>query len=114
MIERLTNGDDYGLDADAPWADLHGKPLGKRGLASLLSKYNVRPMKVTIGGRSLQGYRREHLWDAWARYLPPLSPTSEEPELAELTESHSPNPIPAIPLIPGIRQGEGASDELEL
>ena len=26
--------------------------------------------KVKVGGRSLQGYRADHLADAWARYLP--------------------------------------------
>jgi hypothetical protein len=126
IIDRLCNGDEYGLDADAPWADLHGKPLAKRGLASMLGRYNVSCTKVTIERRSLQGYRREHLWDAWSRYLPPSS-TPARPELPELAASqagsHSEEPIPdagavlelpdrsprAIPPIPEIRQGNGAS-----
>ena len=47
IIERLING--TGLEDDAPWGDLHGKLLAKRGLASMLAKYNVRPLKVTVG-----------------------------------------------------------------
>jgi hypothetical protein len=86
ILDRLTNAEESGLEADAPWADLHGQPLGKRGLASMLSKYSIRPTKVTVGGRSLQGYRRETLHDAWLRYLPPLSPTPGHPELPELPE----------------------------
>jgi hypothetical protein len=113
LIERLTNGDEYGLEADAPWGDLHGKALGKRGLASMLSKYSVRPLKVTIGGRSLQGYRREHLWGEWVRYLPPLSPTPGESESPEVPKSHGAKPIPGIPGIPEIRLGEAAIDTTE-
>lgn len=84
IIERLIDGEHHGLEADAPWGDLRGNPLSKRALASMLSRYDVHPVKVTIGGISLQGYRREHLWDAWVRYLP--SSTSGEPELPELPE----------------------------
>jgi hypothetical protein len=110
VVDRLVNGDDNGLDADAPWGDLHGKPLAKRGLASMLARYNVRPTKVTVGGRSLQGYRREHLWDAWTRYLPPVSSTLARPELPEFSASLGAEPVPAIPGIPQIRTGERAFD----
>jgi hypothetical protein len=112
VIDRLTSG--HGLEEDAPWADLHGKPVGKRGLASMLAKYGVRPVKVTVGGRSLQGYRREHLWEAWRRYLPPAP--SAEPELPELPVSGNEkmvSEIPEIPEIPGIRADEGASALME-
>ena len=87
LIERLTHGEENGLEADAPWGDLRGKPIGNRGLASILANYNVKPVKVTIGGKSLQGYRREHLWDAWSRYLVPPTPS-----------------IPSIPAIPDTRR----------
>jgi hypothetical protein len=106
VIERLVSGE--GLEDDAPWADLHGRPIGKRTLASLLAKYNVRPLKVTVNGRSLQGYRREHLWDAWVRYLP--SPDPARPELPELSASRGATTIPPIPAIPEVRHGEGASE----
>jgi hypothetical protein len=116
IIERLTNG--AGLEDDAPWSELHGKPLAKRALASMLVKYNVKPVKVTVGGRSLQGYRREHLWDAWVRYLPPLSPGSAGPEFPDLSVSDLASATPTIPGIPDIRCGERAqgppSDDAEV
>lgn len=80
ILERLKEGD--GLDDDAPWSDLRGKPLGIRGLATMLRKYEIRPAKVREpGGNALQGYRRDDLWDAWQRYLPALKPAeAERPE----------------------------------
>ena len=78
ILERLAGGEPWGLDADAPWGDIHSKPIGVRGLASMLKKYGVGPTKVKIDGRSLQGYRREHLWDSWSRYLS-VVPAQAEP-----------------------------------
>lgn len=111
IIDRLVHGDQHGLDDDSPWADLHGQPIGKRGLASMLAKYAIRPQKVTVGGASLQGYRREHLHDAWTRYLPPLSPAPGKPELSELAESlrkDTASPTPEIPEVPDVWAREGA------
>ena len=93
------NPDDE-LDADAPWNDLHGKPIGERGLATMLKKYDVRSIKVKVNNVSLQGYRREHLWDAWQRYLPP-SHTLGEAEPPEPPEPSRPAPpagrVPQVP-----------------
>jgi hypothetical protein len=77
----------------APWADFKGEGLDSRALARLLSRYEyddpttgqpvpIEPRKVKLGGRSLQGYRAEHLADAWTRYLPPAA-SPEPPEPAE-------------------------------
>jgi hypothetical protein len=96
ILERLCDGQRYGLDDDAPWSDLHGKPLGERGLATMLKKYDVHSIKVKVAGDSLQGYRREHLWDAWQRYLPP-SPKGAEP--AEPVEP-GPGKVPEVPEVP--------------
>jgi hypothetical protein len=68
---------------EAPWADLRGKPLDARGLARLLRQYEIASVKVKIGGKPLQGYRREHLWDAFTRYLPQWSDSPEPPEPEE-------------------------------
>lgn len=105
ILERLCNGDQYGLEADAPWGELHGKPLGVRGLASMLKRYAVHSTKVTVGGRSLQGYRREHLWDAWVRYLPSSPATPELPEFMEQRPALS--VVPAIPQVPHARTTKG-------
>jgi hypothetical protein len=54
---------------EAPWGDLHGKPLDARGLARWLRPYDVRPRDVRIDGVVVKGYRAEDLADPWARYL---------------------------------------------
>lgn len=35
---------------------------------------------MKVEGRALKGYRREHLWDTWQRYLPPSEGEPGEPE----------------------------------
>lgn len=60
-----------GIDPDAPWADLFGSGLNSRVMARILRSYNVAPIKVTINGQSLQGYRRSSFLEVWCRYLPP-------------------------------------------
>lgn len=99
------------LDA-SPWADIRGAgmPLDARGLARLLAPYDVEVTKVKVGGRSLQGYRAEHLADAWARYLPPLddpegsggSGTSAEGR--NLQNPLPPAQVPEVPEVPDLRQ----------
>jgi hypothetical protein len=86
LLTRLCDGPKHGLEDDAPWNELHGKPLGVRGLANFLKKYSVNPTKVKVDGQSLQGYRREHLWDAWNRYLAPTSAQAEPAEPVELAD----------------------------
>jgi hypothetical protein len=72
---------------ESPWRDLGGKPLDARRLARILRQYEITSTKIKSSGKPLQGYRREDLWDAWARYLPlpqcaepeePPEPTSQE------------------------------------
>ncbi len=57
---------------EAPWGDYFGKPLNARGLAKLLRPYGIRSRDVWIADQNRKGYRREDLWDAWQRYLPPV------------------------------------------
>lgn len=103
ILARLCGGPDSGLDDDAPWNDLHGKPLGVRGLAAMLKPYGVSSLKVKVGGRSLQGYRREQLWDAWTRYLPVLPGQTEPTE--PLGHPTSANSI-RVPEVPELRRTE--------
>jgi hypothetical protein len=77
----------HALDA-APWAELKGQPIDARALARLLDPYEITPAKVKVAGRPLQGYRAEHLADAWTRYLP--APTPAEAEPAEPLEPEPP------------------------
>jgi Protein of unknown function (DUF3631) len=57
---------------EAPWGDLHGKPLNARGLAQRLRQYEIHSGEVRIGQWHGKGYKRSDLWDAWTRYLPPV------------------------------------------
>lgn len=63
LLEHLRSLD------EAPWADLRGKPIDPRKLASLLSKYEIKSTTIREGGTTPKGYRREDLHDAWERYL---------------------------------------------
>jgi hypothetical protein len=61
-------------DEEASWADLDGRPLDARRLAKEMSRYQVRPGTVRVGGQITKGYRAggaHGLADAWSRYLPP-------------------------------------------
>lgn len=64
---------------EAPWADLHGKPLDARRLAREMARYGVRPVTFETAGGSAKGYvtyettgsqTQVGLADAWSRYLP--------------------------------------------
>jgi len=55
---------------EAPWGDLHGRPMDARGLSRRLGAYGIRSAKVSYEGKSLQGYKHDDLYDTWARYLP--------------------------------------------
>jgi hypothetical protein len=100
ILAKLCAGTESGLDADAPWNELHGKPLGVRGLASMLKRYGVSSQKVKVSGRALQGYRREHLWDAWTRYLSPVSAQAEPAEPAVLLGINDAFLVPKVPETP--------------
>jgi uncharacterized protein DUF3631 len=54
---------------ESPWGDLKGKPISDRRLASMLKRYDVRPVRIRVGERVERGYKAEDLHDAWARYL---------------------------------------------
>ncbi|MFJ5640808.1 DUF3631 domain-containing protein [Streptomyces sp. NPDC093223] len=71
---------------DAPWADLHGKPLDNRRLSRMLAEYMtadnepIASRNIKTAGSVLKGYHAADLWDAWARYCPP-PPESPLPPL---------------------------------
>jgi hypothetical protein len=106
ILQRLVDG--IGLDDDAPWGDLRGRPLNVRGLASMLRPYGVTSTKVKVGGRALQGYRREHLWDAWTRYLPAESAGLEPVEPVEPPPARANGQVPKVPEVPDAREPRGA------
>ncbi|MFJ4329350.1 MULTISPECIES: DUF3631 domain-containing protein [unclassified Streptomyces] len=71
---------------DAPWADLHGKPLDNRRLSRMLAEYMtadnepIASRNIKTAGSVLKGYYAADLADAWARYCPP-PPESPLPPL---------------------------------
>jgi hypothetical protein len=71
---------------ESPWADIHGKPLNDRGLATRLRKYGVKPKTVRIGDNTLRGYVAADLADVWERYV---LPTRQEVQQAA-TAQHAP------------------------
>jgi hypothetical protein len=77
----------------SPWGDLRGKPLNARGLANLLKGYGIKSKQVRCGTVTAKGYSRESLYDAFLRYLPPLTcpmlPESETQETCETSLSKS-------------------------
>ena len=74
--------------------------MNSRDLAKMLKLYEIQSTKVTVGGISLQGYRRDDLHDkGWLRYLSSYSAQVELPELEEQ--------IPEVPDIPPIRNTKG-------
>ncbi|NEY35677.1 DUF3631 domain-containing protein [Streptomyces sp. PRKS01-65] len=74
---------------DAPWADLHGKPLDNRRLSKMLAEYMtadnepITSRNIKTAGSVLKGYYAADLADAWARYCPP-PPESPLPPLPDM------------------------------
>jgi hypothetical protein len=69
----------HGLPESA-WADVYGKPLNDRGLATRLRKYDVKPKAVRIGDSTPRGYVAADLADVWERYV---LPTRQEAQQAQ-------------------------------
>jgi hypothetical protein len=91
ILDRL-----HKLDG-SPWADWYGRLLNAHDLAKLLRPYGVRSTDVKVDGRALKGYRRDHLYDAWTRYLP--SGTSATPA------------TPATPLVTEVQEVAGRASD---
>jgi hypothetical protein len=57
---------------EAPWAEIAaGKPLNARGLAKRLAGYEITSKNIRVGDKTLKGYSRVDLADAWDRYPMP-------------------------------------------
>jgi hypothetical protein len=87
---------------ESPWADLKGKPLNPRGLATRLRQYGIARKKVRFGTETAWGYASSDLVDAWARYLSPVSPESgtsgtNAPEAAAEADLGVPDSVPDVP-----------------
>lgn len=63
---------------ESAWADIYGKPLNQRGLATKLRQYGVKPKVVRIGDNTARGYLAADLHDAWARYVPAFRQAAQQ------------------------------------
>ncbi len=54
---------------ESPWRSYYGREFDARDLAALLGHYNIASKSVYVRGDSPKGYKRDDLFDAWARYL---------------------------------------------
>lgn len=109
IIERLCDQDSNELAADAPWSELHGKGLSRRGLANMLSNYGIHSKPVRIGEKVQRGYRREDLWDAWSRYLPPVPVQPLQALQPAQKGGNGANPVTDVTLVTHVHPGERAS-----
>jgi hypothetical protein len=93
---------------EAPWADLKGKPLNPRGLATRLRQYGISRRKVRFGQETAWGYVRSDFADAWTRYLIPEAPESgtsgtsgiDTPEAAATADPNVPDRVPDCADVP--------------
>lgn len=95
---------------DSPWNDLKGKPLDDRGLSRRLKPYGVSRTTIRIGETTVKGYRREDLWDAWERYLPPPPNTSVTTETSET----KPSLVPDVTAVTDLGKTERARNTCEI
>ena len=85
---------------ESPWGDLRGKPIDSRSLAHRLRNYTdpdgqpIQPTTIRLGDRTLRGYRRADLEDAWARYLPPRTSAT-----SATSETSDPDPAARVALV---------------
>jgi hypothetical protein len=94
--------------SEAPWADYFGRRVNARDMAKLLKPYGVTSTDVKIGGINRKGYRREHLHDAWRRYLPPGQRGSATPATSVTAQVNNDDQVagsgsdalPATPALP--------------
>ena len=64
---------------ESPWSDLKGEQIDALVLSRMLSKYDVHPTRIRVGGIQGRGYKAAHLTDSWSRYLPPQGPVTVTP-----------------------------------
>jgi hypothetical protein len=79
ILQRLISLD------ESPWADIKGKPLNDRGLATRLRRYGIKPKVVRIGDVTPRGYSRDAFFDAWQRYV--AVPSKEAQQAQQMQQS---------------------------
>ncbi len=86
---------------EARWGDLYGRPINQRDLARFLKPYGVTSQSVKWDAQTLRGYRREHLWPIWERYLNAPSTTGAIAATTQTAQAPTPSSASATdPLLP--------------
>jgi hypothetical protein len=84
LLERLK------AIAESPWA---GIELNPRGLAKMLRPFGAVPRQVRIGSKTVKGYVRTDLQEAFSRYLPPVGGITETSETTLINAGESDNAL---------------------
>ena len=79
---------------ESAWADIHGKPLNDRGLATRLRKYGVKPKVFRMGDSTPRGYLAADLDDPWKRYVLPTRREAQQAQRRNTEESSSQSATP--------------------
>jgi len=70
---------------ESPWGDIRGKALDARSLSRRLGKYGIKPGVLRVGDKTLRGYERADLLDAWVRYLPEQNSDDDAGDVADVS-----------------------------
>jgi hypothetical protein len=98
---------------DRPWPEYsHGKPITKRGLASILSRFKIAPKTVRFDTETFKGYLLEDLEETFRRFLPQrvCESVTTSPAAPEATPASSQNVTRGVDVTEGNLQ-ESASNQ---
>jgi putative DNA primase/helicase len=80
--DKLTSADiceSLAAQDDRPWPTLcYGKPITPHRLARMLGEYGITPKQIRLGDRTMKGYRRDDLNDAFRHYTSCETETSKQ------------------------------------
>ena len=110
-----------------PWPEWrHGQPISPTGVAKLLKRFGIFPRKDRVGSKTVRGYHRTDLEDAFSRYLPPQTATTatrlQDNELqhsqiatprADVAVAKTPKSLPFndVAVVAAAGGGDGANEE---
>jgi len=83
---------------ESPWADIKGKPLDDRGLASRLRPYRIKPKQIRVGTATPRGYCRADFEEQWRSYLSPSPQKSKTSETSKTSGENSGAVLGVLPL----------------
>jgi hypothetical protein len=77
---------------DRPWPEYRqDRPITKRGVASLLQRFGVKPKNIRLGGEVVKGYEYAQLLPAFSTYLAPPAEASATSATAPILTGPTPS-----------------------